>query len=199
MDFDTNIIRVFIAIDFSPEIYERLESVKEQLETDLPNVPVRWVPVKNIHLTLKFLGDISITNLGVLNEILRMEAQKINPFDISVGDLGAFPSIYRPRVIWIGIKAPNELKSLQQGIETETARVGYPPERRPFSPHLTLARVQKSARSDQLRNIGETLTRSKVGFLGASRVTEVHLYRSELTPTGAIYTRLFSANFQDEN
>ena len=189
-------IRAFIALDFSPEIYEQLDSIKAQLKTRLSDIPIRWVPTINIHLTLKFLGDVSPTNIEVLNDILRLEAGKFSPFVISVGDLGAFPSIHRPRVIWIGIESPEELKSLHQGIEIETARLGYAPESRPFSPHLTLGRVSKHARSEEVRKIGEVLAKAKVGFLGSTRVSEVHLYRSELLPSGAVYSRLFSASFQ---
>jgi len=188
-----SVIRAFIAIDLSPEIRRRLESVIQQLQQRLGGVPVRWVAAKNIHVTMKFLGDVSLSNLEMLKKILQSEASSHSPFDISVGDLGAYPSIYRPRVIWAGVEAPQELKTLQRCIEAETARLGYAPEDRPFSPHLTLGRVARHSTSQDARRISEVLGTYKVGFLGAVRVQAVHLYRSDLQPGGAVYTQLFTA------
>lgn len=185
-------IRAFIAIDLSPEIQERIDSLTSQLQARLEEVPVRWVPAKNVHLTLKFLGDVSVANIEVLNGILQTESEKCSSFEISVGELGAYPSIHRPRVIWVGVEAPGDLYSLQQGIVNETARLGYVRERRKFSPHLTIGRVSRNAHSDQVRQIGEVLEKCKAGFLGATRVNAIHLYRSDLRPTGAVYTNLFS-------
>lgn len=187
-------IRAFIAIDFSQEIQEKLDYLTGQLKTRLQDVPVRWVPAKNMHLTLKFLGEVSIANLEMLNSIIRVEADKQHKFEISVGDLGAFPSIHRPRVIWVGIEAPPELYSLQQGIESETSRLGYAPEKRPFSPHLTIGRVSRNANSNNIHQIANVLVDCKVGFIGATRVNSLHLYRSDLHPDGAIYTKIDSAD-----
>jgi len=187
-------IRAFIAVDLSPEIEERLEYITGQLKSRLPGVPVRWVPASNVHLTLKFLGDVSTSNLEMLHGIIRTEAERLAPFEISVGELGAYPSIHRPRVMWVGIEAPIELDTLQNGIETETARLGYAREKRTFSPHLTLGRVSRNASTQQVHQIADVLCDCKVGFLGATRVQAVHLYRSDLRPQGAVYSRLFSAD-----
>jgi len=189
-----SVIRSFIAISLSPEIYQHLDEVGAKLRDRLPEAPVRWVPIRNIHLTIKFLGNVSVSNLEVLKKILHAEVSRHAPFEISVGELGAFPSNRRPRVLWVGVEAPPELHALQHGIETEMARLGYAREERPFSPHLTLGRVARNAESDDLRQIGQVLDSCKVGFLGATRVREVHLYRSDLQPGGAVYTRLFSAS-----
>jgi 2'-5' RNA ligase len=187
------VIRAFIAINLSPEIRHSLDEVSNKLKERLPGVPVRWVPVENIHLTIKFLGDVSVSNLEMLQKLLRVEASQHSPFEFSVGNMGAFPSISRPRVIWVGVEAPDELHTLQHGIEMETARLGYAREKRSYSPHLTLGRVSRNADSADTRRIREVLKNCTVGFLGAARVQEVHLYRSELKPAGAIYTQIFSA------
>jgi 2'-5' RNA ligase len=189
-----SVIRAFIAIDLSPEIIKKLAEVIDNLRARLPDTPVRWVPAKNIHLTLKFLGDVSLTNLEMLKKILQAEVQDRPSFEISVGDLGAFPSIHRPRVVWVGVEAPPDLAALQRCIESETARLGYAREDRPFSPHLTLGRVSRNATSQDTRAIGEVLSCSRVSFLGATRVQSVHLYRSDLRPGGAVYTQLFTAS-----
>lgn len=193
------VIRAFIAINLSPEITQSIDDVTRRLQERLPEIPIRWVPAQNIHLTIKFLGDVSISNLEVLKKILHAESNHHAPFEFSVGDLGAFPSINRPRVIWVGVEAPPELHNLQHGIETETTRLGYAREKRAYSPHLTLARVSRNATSADIGQIREVLKNCTIGFLGAARVQEVHLYRSELQPGGAVYTQLFSAPLEAVN
>jgi 2'-5' RNA ligase len=188
-----SVVRSFIAIELAPEIYRRLDEVIAQLQQKLAGVPVRWVPAKNIHLTLKFLGDVSLSNLEILKKIVRTEVSAHAPFEISVGELGAFPTIRRPRVIWVGVKAPAELSVIQQRIDAETARLGYAREDRKFSPHLTLGRVSRNATPQDVHKIGEILSASKVGFLGAVSVRDIHLFRSDLMPDGAVYTPLDSA------
>jgi 2'-5' RNA ligase len=188
-----SVIRAFIAIEMSPEIQRRLDQVSDELKLRLKDIPVRWVPVENIHLTLKFLGDVSVANLEVLKKILQSEIAGHHPFEMSVGELGAFPSIRRPRVIWVKVQAPAELDAVQHGIETESTRLGYSREERAFSPHLTLGRVSRNASSRDIRRISEVLETYKVGFLGAARVQAVRLFRSDLQPGGAVYTCLFSA------
>lgn len=189
-----SVIRAFIAINISAEIKQRLTVLSGDLQRALGGVPVRWVPVENIHLTLKFLGDVSETNLELLKKIMKSEAAEHPAFELSAGELGAFPTIRRPRVIWVNIQAPAELVSLQRGIDHETARLGYPREDRPFSAHLTLGRVSRNANVNDLRRISEELSSFKVGFIGAANVQQVHLYRSDLQPTGAIYTLIYSAS-----
>jgi RNA 2',3'-cyclic 3'-phosphodiesterase len=191
-----SVIRAFIAIDLSPEIQQRLDKVLEDFKNQLANIPVRWVAVTNIHLTLKFLGDVSISNLALLTNMLQAEVSAHHQFEISVGSSGAFPNLRQPRVIWVGIEAPQELIAIQNGIEAATARLGYTREDRPFSPHLTLGRVPRNATTQDVKDISKVLETNKVGFLGVTCVEQIHLYRSDLHPTGAVYTQLFSSELQ---
>ncbi len=188
-----SVIRAFIAIDLPPDVQDCLEQVSSQLKEQLGEKSVRWVPVSNIHLTLKFLGDVSLNNLAVLKEILSAEVLTQKPMEISVGRLGAFPKTRQPRVVWIGIEAPQDLTSLQRSIEARTTKVGYPPDKRDFFPHLTLGRVSRNAAPDDIRKIGDVMSASTIGFLGVARVHAVHLYKSDLLPTGAVYTKMFTA------
>jgi len=188
-----SVIRAFIAIELPPKVQDCLEQVATQLKDQIGEKIVRWVPVENIHLTLKFLGDVSVNNLDVLQEIINAEAASQKKMEISIGRLGAFPKIRRPRVIWIGIESPPELMALQRNIESRTTKVGYPPDEREFSPHLTLGRVSRTASPSDVRKIGEVLSASSVGFLGVARVRAVHLYKSDLQPSGAIYSKMFTA------
>ncbi len=160
---------------------------------------MRWVPIRNIHLTLKFLGDVSVANTNMLAKMIEAATGSHAVFDMSVGGLGAFPSQRRPRVVWVGVEAPKELKAIQRSIDNETARMGYEADTRPYSPHLTLARVARNARAQDVREISNVLEATKIGFLGATRVTQVHLYRSDLQPGGAVYTRVFSASLQEQS
>jgi 2'-5' RNA ligase len=199
-----SVIRAFIAIALPPDIQECLQLVSTNLKEQLGEKAVRWVPVENIHLTLKFLGDVSVANLDVLKEIISAEAASHKPMEFSVGRLGAFPKARRPRVIWVGVEAPSELFALQRGIEARTTRVGYPPDERDFSPHLTLGRVTRTASPGEVRKIGDVLSSSSVGFLGAARVQTLHLFKSDLQPSGAVYSKMFSAplgevEFRKEN
>jgi len=190
-----SVIRAFIAIDLSPEITSQLGKVADNLKRRLPELPIRWVPVENIHLTVKFLGDVSIASIDMLENILTKEARQHLPFEISAGELGAFPSTKRPRVIWIGVEYPQELNNFHHGLETETARLGYTRDKRSFSPHLTLGRISRGASPAAVRQIGDVICKCNVGFLGAARVDRIHLYRSDLKPDGAVYSKLFSATF----
>lgn len=194
-----SVIRAFIAIDLSPEIQNKLDEIIAALKQRLKDAPVRWVPAGNIHLTLKFLGDVSLVNIETLKNILTSQAGASRAFELSVGDLGAFPSANRPRVLWVGVTAPPELGALQYAIEKETTRLGYAREERQFSPHLTLGRVARNASTGDTRRITSILSAYKVGFLGAVRVSAVHLYRSDLRPDGAAYTRLYSAALETQS
>jgi 2'-5' RNA ligase len=188
-----SVIRAFIAINLSQEILERIEQMSLDLRSRLKGVPVRWVPADNIHLTLKFLGNVSTANLEMLKEILDNVVSNHHDCDISVGGIGAFPKPHNPRVIWVGMEVPQELVSLQHNIEIETARLGYSREHRPFSAHLTIGRVSRNASTQDAHAIAEILDSYKVGFLGATRITSVYLYRSDLKPDGAIYTPIYAA------
>ena len=146
-----SVIRTFIAIDLPDRVQICLEKISSDLQSKLINVPIRWVPVENIHMTLKFLGDVSENNIDLLKKMLQGEARSHGSFEIGIGGLGAYPKVRRPRVIWTGVEAPSELVDLQQSIETHTARLGYAIDNREFSPHLTLGRVSRNALPESLR------------------------------------------------
>lgn len=187
------VIRAFIAVNLSPEILDRIEQVALDLKTRMDSVPIRWVPIENIHLTLKFLGNVSTANLEILKDILGKAVSSHHECDISVGGIGVFPKPHNPRVVWVGMEVPQELIALQHSIEIETARLGYSREHRPFSPHLTFGRVSRNASTQDVHIIAEILENYKVGFLGATRVRNVYLYRSDLKPEGAEYTPIYTA------
>ena len=187
------VIRAFIALDLPPEVIQCLDDVSQQLREKLIGAPVRWVPVENIHLTLKFLGDVSESNIDMLTDLLQSIVSNVKQFELSVGGLGAYPKPHRPRVIWVGVEAPPDLMIAQRSVESEMSRLGYARERRPFNPHLTLGRVSRHSTNQDVRNIADVIKSNNVGYLGSARVTAFHIYRSDLKPSGAVYTKLFSA------
>jgi 2'-5' RNA ligase len=189
------VIRAFIALDIPKEIQDCLATISNQLKEQIGRVPIRWVAPQNVHLTLKFLGEVSLNNIEVLKESIKTEATGFQSMVFSVGGVGAYPKVRNPRVIWVGVEAPAEMIALQRGIDAQTTRIGYLPDRRPFSPHLTLGRVSRNAKTQEIRKVGDVLSGSKIGFLGVGRVNAVHLYRSDLKPDGPVYTKLFTANF----
>ena len=187
-----NLLRTFIALEIPRELQQIIHKETAHLRKTIGAL-VRWVPPGNIHLSLKFLGNISPANLDILTQMIRAEAEACQSFVMQVNGLASFPSPKRPRVIYIGLQAPAELEALQHGIESATTRLGYEFEERGFSPHLTVGRVRQNISASDQQKIRRALEETQIDSLGTARVDSVHLFNSDLKPTGAVYTRLFSA------
>ncbi|NWF63747.1 MAG: RNA 2',3'-cyclic phosphodiesterase [Chloroflexi bacterium] len=186
-------IRAFVAIDLPPTIQDSIEKQTRRLLNTLGHEFVRWVNVENMHLTLKFLGSVPITHLDFFKQMLTQTADSQQPFEIQIGGIGSFPSLKRPRVLWVGVHAPARLASLQKAVENGANRLGYEKEAKTFSPHLTLGRVRQGLDSKQTQTISNILSMTQLGRIGIARVDSIHLYQSELNPEGSVYTKLFSA------
>ena len=187
------LLRTFIAVDIPSHIQQLIRQRIEPLRKSLGVSLVRWVAPENLHLTLKFLGDVAPGNIQMLSQMLGAEADQVRAFDIQINGLGCFPSRQRPRVLLIGIRTPAELETLHRGIESACARLGYEAEQRDFSPHLTIGRVRQDIPSAEQQKIRSALEASAIDALGTARVDSVHLYKSDLKPGGSVYTKLFSA------
>ena len=185
-------LRSFVAVELPAEIQNAIARSLASLQKTLPKPLVRWVAPQNVHLTLKFLGDVSPANLDRMANALRIEAEGHGTFSISVGGLGAFPSSRRARVIWIGLQAPPSLLALQRGVEAASASLGYATENRPFSPHLTVGRVGQNVTVTDLQKIRTALEGTKVGNLGTVNVDAIHIFKSDLRPGGSVYTHLYT-------
>lgn len=190
------LLRAFLASELPPALQDSIYTATADLRNALHDGLIRWVPAHNVHLTLKFLGDVSPSSLDLIKQMLVTEASEFPAFDVSVEGLGCYPNVRRPRVLWVGLKAPAELTSLQRAIEAGAARLGYESEDRDFSPHLTIGRVRQNTSAGDLHKIRIALEECHVGLLRNARVEAVHLFKSELRPEGSIYTRLFSAPLQ---
>lgn len=181
-------LRSFIAIRIPTEIQTTILRETANLRQFLKKPLIRWVPQENIHLTLKFLGDVSPANLESLAHHLAPELNQLPTFDIRVGGMGAFPNPRRARILWIGMEAPKELAAVAQAVESVASRLGFTRETRPFSPHLTIGRVNQHASGNDLQQIRLGLEQTKIGHLGTSTVTGIELFHSDLRPSGAVYT-----------
>ena len=188
-------VRAFIAIELPVFIQEAIEHYIQDLsKSELPSEIIRWIPVKNIHLTLHFLGDIHEDRVDAIQRVLKQAAEGTAVFDLTIRGLGCFPRPQKPRVIWLGIEEQGEqLKHLHNKLETLLSGINFKTEARRFHPHLTLGRVKKSARSDQISTLAHQLDLIKQPQIGVFHVEAVHLIRSELRPQGAIYSHLASA------
>jgi 2'-5' RNA ligase len=189
-------LRSFIAVEIPVEIQNAIAQSTASLKKGFPKPLIRWVAPQNVHLTLKFLGDVSPANLERLSGALKAEAASHEKFSITVSGLGAFPTQRRPRVIWIGLDAPPGLAALQRGVDAAAVQLGYPMEDRPFSPHLTIGRVSQTASASDLQHIHSTLESTKVGILGAVRVQAIHIFKSDLQPGGPVYTLLYTLSMK---
>ncbi len=179
-------IRSFIAIEVPPDVKSRMDDLQRELRRT--DADVKWVRPEGIHLTLKFLGYIHPEDVERISEAIRPVVSAWEPFEIRIQGMGGFPSSRSPRVLWVGIDRGKDLvHSLQQSIDQKTAELSFPSENRPFSPHLTLGRV----RSPRGRTgLAQALEANKEAQVGTFRASEVFLFRSELKPSGAVYTKL---------
>ena len=191
-----SLIRAFIAIELPPELKKELTKVETQLKINSPPV-IKWIEPGSIHITLKFLGETSDAILDDL--ILAMEESVVggSPFKLDVRQLGAFPGVDRPQVIWVGVSGEMEkLKQLQKNLEKNTEQLGFKRESRTLSPHLTLGRVRDGARPDDIQRISKLLNETVFTALHNINVNQINLMKSVLTPTGAIHTFIGSTKLK---
>lgn len=184
-----SLLRAFIAIEIPLEIKQAISRQTASLRQSSGRA-IRWVSMENIHLTLKFLGEVSSANLELMAQSVRAECTHSAPFSIAVEGLGCFPNVRRPRVLWIGLSAPPALIHLQHQIETSATRLGYPPDEKPFSPHLTIGRVREQASAAELQTLRLLLEQTHLPSLGTFSVDEICFYKSDLKPEGPVYTRI---------
>ena len=189
-------LRTFIATDIPPVIQKSIQEQVNLLRNFLGDSAIRWVPVHNIHITLKFLGDVLPARVDALQKNIKAEVDSHSTFDIHIKGLGSFPNSKRARVLFIGIQASVELEALQRGIESACGRIGFKSEARPFSPHLTIGRVRQRISKPDQQKIYEILRDVKIDALGTASVDSVNLYKSKRKANGAVYTKLFSAPLQ---
>jgi 2'-5' RNA ligase len=182
------VIRAFVAVALSDELREAIAAGIERLRS--LGTAVAWVPARNLHVTLHFLGDQSEERLAEAESALAEAAAGSAPFDVTFHGIGAFPGLERPRILWVGLAhGALEARRLQARAAALLAARGFAREERPWHPHLTVGRVHDERRwrreADPLRG---ALARIATTTFGTQRVTEVALMRSDLSPQGARYS-----------
>jgi 2'-5' RNA ligase len=182
-------IRSFIAIELPQEIIETVASLQDRLRKYGLNI--RWMRPKNMHLTLKFLGNISEEDIAPITSILKTAVDTGEPFHLKGQGLGIFPGISRPRVVWLGVAGEVEtLKQYQLRIEESVEKVGFQKENRPFRAHLTLGRIKENL---DKRILLELIEQCGNFESDSFTVSSIILFRSDLQPNGPIYTKLAEA------
>lgn len=181
-------IRSFIAIALPEEIRSRLAEVQALLRPVKESGRARLsIPrAENIHLTLKFLGDIPVNTVGEIDERVGEKLRDAGAFELSVRGAGGFPQLMRPRVLWAGVKLTDKLRQTQALVESGLKGMPIKLDRKAFRPHLTIARVRNSRQGE----LGDVLKPFLAFEFGSFTVEEIVLYRSELAPSGAIYSPL---------
>ena len=185
-------IRTFIALELPPSLISLLAKVQEDLQS--MGLRAKWVRPENIHLTLKFLGNINPADIDNIGRAMVDAVGKFETFNLVAGGVGVFPGINRPRVIWVGLKGQIQLLfAMQRLLEDNLAALGYKKEKRPFKGHLTLGRFKQRVNPDTIRRVLQ-----EFGNLSSEEFTtrRVIFYKSDLKSTGAVYSQLQQAVFK---
>jgi 2'-5' RNA ligase len=179
--------RTFCAIELSDEVRVQLQEHMRRLREAVPDASASWSRPENVHLTLKFFGNIPTQDVTRISAAAARVAEQFSSFQIRIGGTGVFPRRSRPQVLWVGVEdSSNSLSDLQQSLEEEFAREGFAKEDRGFRPHLTIARLR---RPEDARQLAEAHIQTKFSFIEVP-VNEFVLFRSELSPKGSRYTTI---------
>jgi 2'-5' RNA ligase len=187
-------VRAFIAIDVPEDARASIRGIIRNIGADSRGV--KWVPAQNIHLTLKFLGDVRDDLIPVIKKRLELLGSMYQPFTVDIRGAGVFPNFRNPNVLWIGIEALEGLKSLFMEIDISLSEIGFAREDRGFSPHLTIGRVKDKRGIDP---VVKELATYKDTFFGTIEVREILLMESVLTPSGAEYSEVAVIRLGEDN
>jgi RNA 2',3'-cyclic 3'-phosphodiesterase len=201
----TGTLRTFVAVPLSQELVSELDHLQHQLKRHCPAGSVRWVNPTNIHLTLRFLGDILPERADQVREALDVVARNVTPrsrdaqITFRVEGIGAFPNLSRARVIWVGVKDPEGgVSRLYETVSEALSSVGFTPEERGLSPHLTIGRITRQASASDVKALGKLIAEAETGKLGSVAVEEMIFFQSVLKPSGAVYTPLHTFSLTAE-
>ena len=182
-------MRLFVAVNLPDDVRRALWEAAEPVRR--PNPPVRWVEPNAVHFTLKFLGDVEAGREPAVRQAIDAAVAGARRFTLRIDGFGVFPNASRPRVIWAGCEAAPQLEVLQHRVEQEMERLGFPIEGRPFQPHVTLGRARDGAPGDRMAAVAAAVERLQ--FAADVTVMSVDLMESQLSPTGARYSRRHAA------
>lgn len=190
---DEKSIRAFLAVEIPPDIKNRIRDIQKSLTPFVRDIS--WTRPEGMHLTLKFFGNISEDDIACISRVVEKKAGGTTPITLNVGTIGVFPGLSRPRVLWVGIQGETDrLSRLRDEIESDLQGCGFQREKRSFTPHLTLGRARSQRR--MFTGIGEVLADKETYQAGRFGVRGLTLFKSELKPDGAVYTKLACYSFK---
>ena len=179
--------RVFCAVELADDVRARLQEHIARLRKEVPDAAASWSRVENIHLTLKFFGNVAVDRIPKISAAATRTTERFSKFEIGVGNTGVFPRPSRAQVLWIGVSDPTgKLAALQKRFEEECAVDGFEKEDRAYKPHLTIARIRKPEGSRQLADTHLQMTFEPI----AVPINELIVFRSELSSKGSKYTSI---------
>ena len=195
---DATTWRLFLAVEIPDEAKEEMAGLMDRLKPGVLEL-VRWTPRENVHLTLQFMGDADSSLVPKIEEQIRAAAGNSSPILLALGETGVFPHPADPKIVWIGLTGEvRRLVQLQGRLEGALRTLGFTPERRPFSPHITLGRVKRDITPKEAGDIGFGWRRVRLPPARAGvPVNEVVLYRSQLRQGGPIYEKLFGVRLDE--
>lgn len=183
--------RLFIAVPLSDQVKHTLQGLQQLLKQE--HHPVKWVAPETMHLTLQFLGEIDTDLVPQINDTVQHVAGHSACHTLKLANVGAFPHLRRPSVLWVGVGGQQELLvQLQVSLAQALASLGFSGEARPFCAHLTIGRVRRDATSQQQAQLGHTISALPQVHPISWTVTQVTLFQSELLQTGPRYTALYT-------
>jgi 2'-5' RNA ligase len=177
-------MRIFIAVELNSEVKNKINEVVSSIKNY--NLPVKWVEKDNLHITLKFLGEVKENKINDLTKLLKNEVEKNNRFTLKVEGLGAFPNNKKPRVIWVGTTdGKDKICDIAQKLEESLPKNGFgKKEEKPFSSHITIGRVKEVGKLSDFSTVLPKLDNLSFGVV---EVNSINLMKSALTPKGPIY------------
>jgi len=180
-------IRAFIAIPLEPKIQHAIECVQDHLKKT--NSDVKWVTPKNIHITLKFLGDVDTEQINSVKQTLANLFQNTRSFKVELSRLGAFPNIDRPRTLWVGLKdSKQRLSRIAVSLEKALGKIGFQGDQKSFSPHITIGRIRSSK---NISALSKSMSNYQISENCTQNISKIILFQSNLCPDGPIYKSLY--------
>ncbi len=178
-------MRTFIAIDIPKELKEKIYNAFNYERERIKGV--KWVEEENLHITLKFIGEIKEEKIKEIEKILDEIQNKFKSFEVSLGELGGFPGFKNPRVLWIGVSPPEKIEEIFNFIEDRAEKVNIEREERKFHPHITVARIKER----------KGISFEKKKFDDKFKANKIVLFKSDLRPEGPIYTKIKEVKLKD--
>ena len=174
-------VRAFLAIDLDEDLKPKINKIIKEFSGI--DTKIKYVELQNLHLTLKFFGDIDTNGLNLLKEAIDNVVSQFDPFKIKITGCGAFPNTNHIKVIWVGIEEDEIIRDLHDKLDKEFARLGFEKDKK-FSTHLTVGRMKSAKNKNMVKDVIEKYSEFEIGEM---EVTNISLKKSTLTPSGPIY------------